>query len=76
MQSHTGVTQAAQSEGSIVEGQLHPPQEDIKARALKEKLKTLRTGIKDKRRELRRAAKNDVRESFSAASFKTGRGRW
>ena len=64
----------AQSEGSIVEGQLHTPQDDVKTKALKQKLKTLRIGIKDKRRELRRAAKNDVRESFSAASLKTGRG--
>lgn len=77
VQSHKGGTNVAPSEGSIIEGQLHPsPVEDANTKALKEKLKTLRIGVKDKRRQLRRAAKNDVRESFSASSFKTGRGRW
>ncbi|CAN0023535.1 unnamed protein product [Laminaria digitata] len=77
VQSHRGGTNVAPSEGSIIEGQLHPsPVEDANTKALEEKLKTLRIGVKDKRRELRRAAKNDVREFFSASSFKTGRGRW
>lgn len=76
MQSHGGGGKVAQSEGSIVEGQLQPPQEDVNTKALKEKLKTLRIGIKDRRRELRCSAKKDIKESFSATSFKTGRGRW
>lgn len=48
------------------------------AELLKERLRRLRIGVKEKRRELRRSASSskDLRGTFSATSFKTGRGRW
>ncbi len=47
-------------------------------RLLKERLRRLRMGVKETRRELRRSASSskDLRGTFSATSFKTGRGRW
>ncbi|CAM9831471.1 unnamed protein product [Pylaiella littoralis] len=51
-------------------------QEDTKL--LRERLQRLRIGVKEKRRGLRRSASasKDLRSTFSATSFKTGRGRW
>ncbi|CAB1098492.1 unnamed protein product [Ectocarpus sp. CCAP 1310/34] len=45
--------------------------------ALKERLRRVRVGVKEKRRELRRSASysKDQRGTFSATGFKTGRGR-
>ncbi|CAM9954212.1 unnamed protein product [Ectocarpus fasciculatus] len=45
--------------------------------ALKERLRRLRFGVKEKRRDLRRSASysKDQRGTFSATGFKTGRGR-
>lgn len=57
--------------------QQHPSGVEDTTNALKAKLKMLQNGVKQTRRELRRAAKQaDLRGSFSATSFKTGRGRW
>lgn len=85
MQSKQGgwgctTTTTQQSEGSGTEGaggEQHAKQQH-EAEPLKEKLRRLRIGVKEKRRELRRSASSskDLRGTFSATSFKTGRGRW
>ena len=83
MQSHAGgaTKTGHQSGGGVDESNLNLSQQEEDTpnstnKALRERLKALRIGIKSERRELRRAAKNDLREQFSASSFKTGRGRW
>lgn len=76
--SITTTTQQSGGSGTEgVEGGDQAKQQD-EAELLKEKLRRLRIGVKEKRRELRRSASSskDLKGTFSATSFKTGRGRW
>lgn len=76
----TSTTAQQQSEGSSAEGGGREQEVNTQdaAQLLKERLRRLRIGVKEKRRELRRSASSskDLKGSFSATNFKTGRGRW
>lgn len=76
--SITTTTQQSEGSGTEAGGGERQVKQQGDAQLLKERLRRLRIGVKEKRRELRRSASSskDLRGTFSATSFKTGRGRW
>lgn len=71
----TQMPESSDVEGAEEGGRDSDQRED--AETLKEKLRRLRVGVKEKRRQLRRSTSSskELRGTFSATSFKTGRGR-
>ncbi|CAM9168715.1 unnamed protein product [Hapterophycus canaliculatus] len=75
MTTKTEISESSDTEVAVEGG--HGSDQGEDAEPLTKKLRRLRVRVKEKRRQLRRSATslNELRGTFSATSFKTGRGR-